>query len=213
MTQVISTQSNSLGIANVATGQFVTDAVAAAAATFTLGFAPRYIRFVNLTDRIQDEWFEGMPEQAIFVALRGINAKLDADGGVTGTNYAALWNPASADPVVLAASIRGITAKLDADAGVTGTNYAALWNPANATLSTLRASIAGINAKLDADGGVTDVDYASTWDVAATRSLHTVADGTATFDVTNGILVDGNTFTMTATAMVASKQFYWVAHG
>ena len=33
---------------------------AAAATTFTLGFAPRKVRFVNLTDRIQDEWFEGM---------------------------------------------------------------------------------------------------------------------------------------------------------
>lgn len=28
-------------------------------------------------------------------SIVGINAKLDADGGVTDTNYAALWNPAA----------------------------------------------------------------------------------------------------------------------
>lgn len=28
-------------------------------------------------------------------SLAGINAKLDADGGVTGTNFAALWDPAT----------------------------------------------------------------------------------------------------------------------
>lgn len=29
---------------------------------------------------------------AIKTAIAGLNAKLDADGGVTGTDYAALWN-------------------------------------------------------------------------------------------------------------------------
>lgn len=29
---------------------------------------------------------------AIKASIAGINAKLDADGGVTGTNYAALWD-------------------------------------------------------------------------------------------------------------------------
>ena len=32
---------------------------------------------------------------AIRASLVGINAKLDADAGVTDTNYAALWNPAA----------------------------------------------------------------------------------------------------------------------
>ena len=40
---------------------FSTDAVAAAVTTFNFGFVPDIVRFVNLTDRIQDEWFAGMP--------------------------------------------------------------------------------------------------------------------------------------------------------
>lgn len=101
------TQSNTNGITNFAVGKVVTDAGAAAATTFTLGFAPRKVRFVNLTDRIVDEWFEGM---------------------------------------------------------------------------------------------------------ASASSLHTVAAGTVTLETTNGIAVSGNTFTVTATTMVASKTFYWEAH-
>lgn len=48
------TQTNTNGVVNRASGQVVTDSATAAAATFTLSFAPRKIRFVNLTDRIQD---------------------------------------------------------------------------------------------------------------------------------------------------------------
>lgn len=101
-------QSNSEGIVNTAVGKLVSDAGAAAALTITLGFAPRYVKFVNLTDRIIDEWYEGM---------------------------------------------------------------------------------------------------------ASASSLHTVAAGTNTLETTNGIAVSGNTFTLTATTMVASKTFYWIAQG
>ena len=102
------TQSNSNGVSNRAVGKVVSDAAAAAATTFTLGFAPRYVRFVNATDRISDEWFEGM---------------------------------------------------------------------------------------------------------ASASSIHTVALGTVTLEPVNGIAVSGNTFTLTATTMVASKSFYWIAEG
>jgi hypothetical protein len=102
------TQTNALGVVNHAVGKVVTDAAAAAAATFTLGFAPRVVRFHNLTDRISDEWYEGM---------------------------------------------------------------------------------------------------------ASASSLHSVAAGTRTLETTNGIAVSGNTFTLTATTMVASKTFYWEAIG
>jgi phosphatidylserine synthase len=100
------TQTNSNGVVNYAIGKVVTDGGAAAATTFTLGFVPRKVRFVNLTDRITDEWFEGM---------------------------------------------------------------------------------------------------------SAANSLHTVAAGTVTLETTNGITVSGNTFTVTATTMVASKSFFWEA--
>jgi hypothetical protein len=108
MALTTNTQSNAESICNIAHGQVVTDAGAAAATTFTLGFTPRYVKFVNLTDRIVDEWFEGM---------------------------------------------------------------------------------------------------------TAANSLHDVAAGTSTLETTNGITVSGNTFTVTATTMVASKSFYWQAIG
>jgi len=100
------TQNNSHGVSNFATGRIVSDGGAAAALTITLGFAPRKVKFVNLTDRITDEWYEGM---------------------------------------------------------------------------------------------------------ASASSLHTVAAGTMTLDLVNGIAVSGNTFTLTATTMVASKVFTWEA--
>lgn len=100
------TQTNLSGVNNHAVGSVVTDSATAAAATFTLGFAPRVIRFHNLTDRISDEWYEGM---------------------------------------------------------------------------------------------------------AAYSSLHTVAAGTRTLETTNGISVSGNTFTVKAATMVASKTFAWEA--
>jgi hypothetical protein len=235
MALAINTQSNAFGVVNMAKGSIVTDAVAAVAQTFTLGFIPRKITVTNLTDRICDEWDEGMDLNAIYVNILGITAKLDADAGVTDTNYGALWNPvavvtgaggptsavpydvapqAASSLIQMKASITGILAKLDADAGVTDTNYTALWNPSTATNAALIASIAGLTAKLDADAGVTDTNYGALWGtVPVYMSLHTVANGTTTLEVTNGINVVGNTFSLTAATMVASKQFYWTAQG
>lgn len=108
MALTTNTQANSGGIVNHATGLVVSDASAAAAATFTVGFTPRVVRFHNVTDRISDEWLTGM---------------------------------------------------------------------------------------------------------ASASSIHTVAAGTRTLETTNGIAVSGNTFTVTATTMVASKTFVWEALG
>ena len=213
MAQIISTQSNSESVVNTAVGSIVTDAGAAAAASFNVGFAPRRIAFHNLTDRISDEWYEGIDFAAILTSIRGITAKLDADAGVTDTNFGALWNPSSINPYALVASIAGILAKLDLDAGVTDTNYAALWTPVDLPFTSLRAALVGMNAKLDADAGVTDTNYGSLWNPAATFSLQTVAAGTRTLETTNGIVVSGNTFTVTAGTLLASKQFAWVAEG
>lgn len=106
MALTVNTQSNSNGVVNYARGAVTTDAGAAAATTFTLGFVPRTVRFHNATDRISDEWFEGM---------------------------------------------------------------------------------------------------------AAASSLHTVAAGTRTLELTNGITVAGSSFTVTAVTIPASKVFYWEA--
>lgn len=205
------TQAN--GVANRAVGQIVTTSAAAAAVTLTLGFVPRVVVVENVTDRIKDEWYAGIDENAIYASLRGILTKLDSDGSVTDTDFLSLCAPASAEPADLKTSIEAMTAKLDADGGVTGTNFAALWNPSTNTAAALKAAIAGINAKLDADGGVTDTNYAATWDAPAV-SVHTVANGTRTFELDNGIVVgtDG-TVTLNATMMAASKVFSWVAEG
>jgi hypothetical protein len=110
MTMTTNSQSNAMGITNIATGLIVTNADAAAAVTIQLGFAPRIVRFRNVTDRISDEWYEGM---------------------------------------------------------------------------------------------------------ASASSIHTVAAGTVTLETTNGVAVSAsaNTFTLTATTMVASKTFVWEAIG
>lgn len=48
------------GVLNRTVQAFTTDAVAAADTVFNFGFKPRLVQFVNLTDRITEEWFEGM---------------------------------------------------------------------------------------------------------------------------------------------------------
>lgn len=79
--------------------------------------------------------------------------KLDADGGVTGTNFNSLW----AVTDVIGSSFRdGIF-----DAGV---YQSCLVN----VLNSLVTSIAGVNAKLDLDGGVADTNYAALWNVTDT---------------------------------------------
>ena len=48
------------GVLNRTVEAFTTDATAAADTTFNFGFKPRLVQVINLTDRITDEWFEGM---------------------------------------------------------------------------------------------------------------------------------------------------------
>lgn len=80
-------------------------------------------------------------------------AKLDADGGVTDTNYAALWTP----PALTAAAITDLSAA------------PALINALVADRAAMRTALAGAYAKLDADGTVNLTTYAATYTpVAAT---------------------------------------------
>ncbi len=77
------TQTNSNGVVNRAMGKIVTDAAAAAIATLQLGFVPRYVRFVNLTDRITDEWYEGMAAASSLHAVAAGTQTLETVNGVT----------------------------------------------------------------------------------------------------------------------------------
>lgn len=49
--------SNSMGVVNFATGSFTGDGNAT---TVTLGFVPRRVHLINVTDRIEQIWQEGM---------------------------------------------------------------------------------------------------------------------------------------------------------
>ena len=60
MATTVSSQSNTDGVPNLAVIQATTDSATAAAATFTVGFAPRRICIENLTDSIRQDWYEGM---------------------------------------------------------------------------------------------------------------------------------------------------------
>ena len=129
MSMTLNTQSNSDGVLKYASGSIITNAVAAAAQTFTLGFAPRKIKFINLTDGVTDEWFADMPANNIYVNLIGLTAKLDADGTVNDTDYGSLWNP-----VAVVAGTGGPTSSPPYDVAGKEVN----------NLDVMRASLVGI---------------------------------------------------------------------
>lgn len=70
-------------VRNHAVGQVVTDSGAAAAATFMCGFTPRCVRFHNLTDRISDEWFEGMSAANSLHTVAAGTRTLETSNGIT----------------------------------------------------------------------------------------------------------------------------------
>ena len=83
-TLTTNTQTHSRSVSNVATGKWVADAgVTGVAMTFSVGFTPRYVAFVNATDRITDEWYDGMAaDSAIETAAAGTRT-LETSGGLT----------------------------------------------------------------------------------------------------------------------------------
>lgn len=60
MALTTNTQSISQGVINQSAGRVITDGGAAAITTFTVGFLPRMVRWVNVTDLTTYEWYEGM---------------------------------------------------------------------------------------------------------------------------------------------------------
>ncbi len=77
--------SNSQGIVNMATGSFTGDGAATAV---TLGFLPRYVELINVTDRISQTWVEGM------AATTTLNTAAD---GVRTANTSSLIVPKSTE--------------------------------------------------------------------------------------------------------------------
>lgn len=56
---ITNSQTESNGVERNTAGSHLDDAATPAAVTITLGYEPRYIRFINATDRIEWEWFIG----------------------------------------------------------------------------------------------------------------------------------------------------------
>jgi hypothetical protein len=69
-------------VRNQAVGQVTTDAGAAADTAFTCGFTPRVVRFHNLTDRISDEWFEGMASASALHTVAAGTRTLELTNGI-----------------------------------------------------------------------------------------------------------------------------------
>jgi hypothetical protein len=72
---------------STARGKVVYDATAITATDHTrieTGFKPRYVRWVNLTDRVEVEWFEGMDANTCLKTVAAGTRTLEtSNGGVT----------------------------------------------------------------------------------------------------------------------------------
>jgi len=68
-------------VRNQSLGRVVTDAGAAADTTFVVGYAPRIVRFINLTDGNMLEWFEGMAaDSAVQTTAAGARSLITTAG-------------------------------------------------------------------------------------------------------------------------------------
>lgn len=87
MATTVVSQSNVMSIANHAVIRATTDAATAAAATFTFGFVPRVVRVHNVTDRISQEWFEGMAAaSALNTDAAGARTLITSNGVTVGSD-------------------------------------------------------------------------------------------------------------------------------
>ena len=81
------TNSNNQDSPAVAQGSVVYDATAITAADSTrvlTGFKPRYVRWVNLTDRVEVEWFDGMTANTCMKTIAtGVRTLETTNGGIT----------------------------------------------------------------------------------------------------------------------------------
>ena len=59
------------------------DAGSPAAAAYDVGFVPRYIRVENTTDRICNEWFEGMTSGHALRSVAAGTRSIETSGGPT----------------------------------------------------------------------------------------------------------------------------------
>lgn len=72
-------------VRNHTIGQTVSDGGAAADTNFVTGYLPRVVRFINLTDRITLEWFEGMAADSALQTVAAGTRTLITTSGITPT--------------------------------------------------------------------------------------------------------------------------------
>lgn len=81
---ITQSSSRSDGVLNRQQGRYLDDAASPAAASFTLGFQPRYVAWHNLTDRISYEWWEGMANGTTLKTVAAGTRTLDtADAAIS----------------------------------------------------------------------------------------------------------------------------------
>lgn len=80
---IVQTQSQAEGIDRYAVGRYLDDAGIPAAAAITIGFKARVVRWHNLTDRISEEWFEGMAADSSLRTAAAGTRTLATSGAVT----------------------------------------------------------------------------------------------------------------------------------
>ena len=81
---ITQSQTNSDGVVRLTTGSHLDDAATPALLTITPGYTPRYVRFVNATDRIEWEWFEGAADGTTLKTVAAGTRTLDtADAAIT----------------------------------------------------------------------------------------------------------------------------------
>lgn len=83
MAATVVSQSNTESVPNLAVLRITTDAVAAAVTTFQVGFLPRVVRLMNITDLLMDEWYDGMAADTALHTVSAGTRTLLGSGGIT----------------------------------------------------------------------------------------------------------------------------------
>lgn len=73
-------------IVNKAQGRFLDDVAVPAAAVVAVGFAARKVTWINLTDRITLEWYEGMAADSAVKTVAAGTRTLEVAAGITVTD-------------------------------------------------------------------------------------------------------------------------------
>ena len=83
MALTVNTVKQSMGVVNAASFFVTTDATTAVKTYFHCGFLPRYVCFLNLTDRIRDEFIAGMTADYALHTVANGTVTLATSGGIT----------------------------------------------------------------------------------------------------------------------------------